>query len=183
MAYLTEQQLEQYADSADMTKSASINITENKSLAEITIFLSHSHADEKQVRGLIKLLAQRGIKIYVDWLDHSMPTKTNRSTATRIKDKIKSNELFMLLATKNALSSRWVPWEVGVADSIKHLDTILVIPVADKSGRFAGNEYLQLYKRLVISTNGIPSIFNPNETENGSGFEKYAKNARRIILG
>jgi len=183
MAYLTELQLEQYAVSPEMTKTAGAFIKESKSAAELTVFLSHSHADEKRVRGLINLLAKLGIKLYVDWLDHTMPKHTTRETASKIKAQIKSNDVFMLLATTSALASRWVPWEVGVADSIKPLDTIVVVPVADKSGRFEGNEYLQLYKRLVIATDGHPAIFNPGDTQNGSRFDAFARNTRKIIYG
>ncbi len=183
MAYLTESQLDQYSVSLEMIKTASTFIVESRAAAEISVFLSHSHADEKRVRGLVNLLSKQGIKLYVDWLDHSMPKQTNRETATRIKTQIKNNDVFMVLATVNALASRWVPWEVGVADSIKSQDTILIVPVADKSGQFEGNEYLQLYKRLVISNAGAPSVFNPGDTQNGTRFDAFAKNTRKIIYG
>ena len=79
-----------------------------------------------------------------------MPRITNKETALRIKEKIKELDLFMLLATENALKSKWCPWELGVADSVKNWEEILIIPVADPSGEFKGNEYLQIYRHLRI---------------------------------
>jgi len=89
--------------------------------------------------------------VYVDWQDSDMPKATNRETAEKIKKQIAKNEFFLVLATNNALSSRWVPWEIGVADQVKaNHDKMGIIPVVDDSGQFKGNEYLQLYKRITL---------------------------------
>jgi hypothetical protein len=54
----------------------------------------------------------------------------------------------MILATQQAFASKFVPWEIGIADEIKGEKFILLIPVTDSGGRFQGNEYLQLYNHL-----------------------------------
>jgi len=132
-----------------LEKSASETyIKKSKQEAEVTVFLSHSHKDKELVEGFIQVLDEQGISVYVDWNDTEMPRITNGETAIRIKEKIKELDLFMLLATENALSSRWCPWELGVADSSKDWKKILIIPVADKSGKFKGNEYLRIYRFL-----------------------------------
>jgi hypothetical protein len=48
------------------------------------------------------------------------------------------------------MNSHWVPWEIGVADQIKTLANIGIVPVTDKHGNFEGNEYLQLYRRIEL---------------------------------
>ena len=56
-------------------------------------FLSHSHDDATKVEGLIVLFEEKGIKLYVDWKDHTMPDTPNVETARRIQNRIKSCDL------------------------------------------------------------------------------------------
>jgi len=150
MAYITESMLLDYAQDIQKRQQARSNIVLEKASAQKTIFLSHSHKDKDLVEGLINYLASFGIKIYVDWNDTGMPRITNRDTAERIKEKIRENSFFLILATENAMSSRWVPWEIGVADQMKH-ENIAIIPVIRNSdSEFKGNEYLQLYRCIQL---------------------------------
>ncbi|MBE7474276.1 MAG: toll/interleukin-1 receptor domain-containing protein [Anaerolineales bacterium] len=159
MTYLKEDQLRNIAK----FRGNSRFLESTKSVAKVSIFLSHSHRDREIVEGFITLLANSSqITIYVDWQDGDMPRITNRDTAQRIKLKIGELNLFMILATKNAMNSKWVPWEIGVADSKKPLNRILVVPVADPSGHFYGNEYMQLYQRIEVSSSGDLGVFEPN---------------------
>ncbi len=137
-------------------------LVESENQAQITVFLSHSHKDKELVEGFIELLAEQGIYVYVDWNDSSMPRITNGETARRIKERIRELQLFFFLATENALNSKWCPWELGVADSLKSWEDILIIPVADPSGQFKGNEYLQVYKHLELVWNKEAYIVTPN---------------------
>src|SRR3546814_18088347 len=58
---------------------------------------------------------------------------------------------FVLLASKNSKDSRWVPWELGVADGYKGLTKIALFPASDSSHEqaWASWEYLGLYRRIV----------------------------------
>jgi len=141
MAFLTESLLREKASRFQKVASASSEyFLESVHQANITVFLSHSHNDKELVKGLIELLAEQGIYIYVDWNDSSMPRITSGETARKIKKRIGELQLFFFLATENGLNSKWCPWELGVADSFKRWDDIIIIPVADPSGRFKGNE-------------------------------------------
>jgi len=169
MAFLTESLLRDKARSFGIYKSAEY-ITESIRQAQITVFLSHSHKDKELVKGLIELLAEQGIYIYVDWNDSDMPRITSGETAKKIKNKIKELDFFFFLATENALNSRWCPWELGVADSLKEWDDILIIPVADPSGQFKGNEYLQIYKHLEYDKVTYEAyVVNPGFSKIGKG--------------
>ena len=181
MAYFTESQLRAYRYSAPHQRSASRNIKSYRSQAKVSIFLSHSHQDKDLVEGYINYLGSLGIEIYVDWQDASTPQITSGATARHIKQKIRENMLFMLLATKNAMNSKWVPWETGVADEIKGESNVFIIPVADPQGRFHGSEYLQLYRRVIIADDGNVAVFEPNEA-NGIYFENVLR-SKAAVLG
>jgi len=165
MAFLSESLLRK--KSREFTKAASKYFSEDEYQAQITVFLSHSHKDKEVVEGLIELLAEQGFYIYVDWNDRNMPRITSRETAIRIKEEIENLQLFFFLATENGLDSKWCPWELGIADSLKNRDDILIIPVADPYGQFKGNEYLQIYKHLEITYDNISYVVKPGFTKTG----------------
>ncbi|MDR1324299.1 MAG: toll/interleukin-1 receptor domain-containing protein [Candidatus Margulisbacteria bacterium] len=161
MVYLSEKRLLAKSRVSENSHFSKSQLTQ----ARYSVFLSHSHLDKEFVYGFEQELKEIGISAYIDWRDASMPTITDRKTADKIKNKIAENDLFMVLATKNALKSAWVPWEIGVADQTKGENKIFIIPVADDSGKFIGNEYLQLYNQVIISDNKELGVFRPNMNE------------------
>jgi len=150
MEYINEAMLRRYATDSYKLMEAGIHIKKYALTGIKRIFLSHSHKDKMLAEGLINYLGTIGIDLYVDWNDTNMPKITNRQTAESIKSQIVLSDFFLILATSNALNSKWVPWEIGVADQIKGGRKMAIIPVADDSGQFKGNEYLQLYKCIRL---------------------------------
>jgi len=111
----------------------------------VTIFLSHSHSDKKLVESTIVILSSLKVYVYVDWLDSELTFPPSGKTAIKIRRMIKENKKFILLATNDAINSKWCNWELGIGDSEKYIKNIAIIPVADNSGSWFGNEYLQIY--------------------------------------
>jgi hypothetical protein len=145
MSYLTEASLRSFSQSSEGLIIKSRLWKFSKDQARISIFLSHSHKDKELVEGLIEKLAYYSeISIYVDWQDSNMPRVTSRETAQKIKERITSLDYFLILGTKNAMESRWVPWEIGIADSTKSGEKIAIVPVVNLNDKFQGSEYLQL---------------------------------------
>ena len=126
-----------------------------------TAFLSHSHRDAELAKGLQGFFQAQGWLVYIDWEDTSMPSRPNRVTAQKIKDRIKYLDWFLYLATSNSASSRWCPWEIGYADSVKHIDRIVVVPTRDSAGYNHGNEYLDLYRHVRTAVGGGYGLFDP----------------------
>jgi hypothetical protein len=114
-------------------------------------FLCHSHKDENLVLGMLVLLEEEGIELYVDWKDHAMPEITDKTTASKIQQKIRERDIFLFLATGNSKASRWCPWEIGYADASNR--QIYIIPTSDNFTTY-GNEYLGLYDHIDHGTAG-----------------------------
>ncbi len=116
-------------------------------------FLSHSHDDLKNgyLDKAIVFLKNVGIKIYIDSKDSSLPPFTNEETAKRIKEQIRLNKKFILLATTNAIASKWCNWELGYGDSQKYINHIALFPLADSLESWTGHEYLKIYPRIEES--------------------------------
>lgn len=163
-----------------------LTVTESRSLknysfqADYHVFLSHSHKDKVAAKGLIYMLAREGLSVYVDWEDGELPRNPGRETAEKIKRMIKAAKYFLLLGTENAFNSKWVPWELGVADEAKTSGKILVAITQDGADR--GSEYLELYRRVELSSLGQAlRVVGPGATT-GSSVKSYFPSPQ-IILG
>ena len=78
-----------------------------------TVFLSHKHDDLEDLKGFIGYLERYYIvECYIDADDPGMPAKTSGETTTRIKKMIRNTDRFVLLATDNAIASKWCNWEL-----------------------------------------------------------------------
>ena len=109
------------------------------------------------------MLAREGVSVYVDWADSELPEKPGRETANKIKRVIKTSDLFLLLATDNALNSKWVPWELGVADEAKGTARVLLAVTEDASSK--GSEYTEIYRRVEkLSYPPYIRVLGPKET-------------------
>lgn len=128
-----------------------------------TVFLCHSHKDEQYVKGFVQLLNDAGWDAYVNWMDHDMPPHPNRKTAENIQRRIKQSTYFMFLATPNAMKSRWCPWEIGYADGVKPIRSILVATTRDNAGTTHGSEYLDLYRKVDFSKFNRLAVWEPGE--------------------
>lgn len=116
-----------------------------------TIFLSHKHDDLGDLTGVMELLEEFGVKIYIDSMDKKMPEQTCGETAVRIKEVIKYCDKFVLLATDRAIESYWCNWELGIGDTHKYINNIAIIPMKDVGvldSEYKGNEYLQIYPSI-----------------------------------
>lgn len=132
------------------------------------IFLSHSHADvhdfsTEDFRALLITLLNFSEDVYIDWLDPEMPTQTSEDTATRLKEKIDGCDRVLVVATSNAVNSRWVPWELGYGDKAKGVNNVVIIPIADPSGRWEGSEYLRLYPQVLKTDSEQLGVFPPSK--------------------
>ncbi len=138
-----------------------------------TVFLSHKHSDIEELEeatGVIEMLEDLGVKVYIDSMDNKMPDQTSGETAQRIKEVIKYCDRFVLLATEKAIESYWCNWELGIGDVHKYSSRIAVLPIKEKGQydfQYKGNEYLQIYPHI--------------DFEDGNSF--YRNNGGRISRG
>lgn len=153
MSFFTESQLKNQRRSVRTflsTNESLRNFKSESSYLKTKIFLSHKHDEIDYLEGAISLLKSYGVDVYVDWLDEGMPKTTSGLTAVKIKEKIKENHKFILLATEGAINSKWCNWELGLGDVAKYIENIALLPIKRDYIDFSGSEYLEIY----------PYIFN-----------------------
>jgi hypothetical protein len=149
--YITKSELQNFASSLSSGEQVRIRKAAASRTLSGATFLSHSSKDEELVVGAMKVLEGHGATVYVDEIDPEMPPYTTEETANLLKGRIRETKRFVLLASKNSKESRWVPWELGVADGNKGIAKIALFPATDSSQdkAWASWEYLGLYKRIV----------------------------------
>lgn len=149
--FVTSEELRAFAAKRSTEERASIRKTASERPLEGSTFLSHSSKDDDLVVGATIVLEGHGAKVYIDKVDPEMPPYTTEKTAALLKSRIKQTKRFVLLTSKNSKESRWVPWELGVADGYKTFDHIALFPSSDdaKDMTWASWEYLGLYLRIV----------------------------------
>lgn len=110
------------------------------------LFLSHSYLDKALVLTLVDLFTKAGYYIYVDWIDDVQLDRRNvtASTANFIKTRIKQCKGLSYVSTSNIVSSKWCPWELGVADGL-HDGKACILPILNQGNSYNGQEYLGLY--------------------------------------
>ncbi|NDV44167.1 toll/interleukin-1 receptor domain-containing protein [Flagellimonas sediminis] len=148
MSFITESQLASYRSRTKMFSKSDIVVLNESSSHDKTkpmVFLSHKHGEIEILQDVIAFLNEEGVEIYVDWMDEEMPAYTNAKTALRLKEKIKISNKFILLATPNAISSKWCNWELGIGDVEKYIENIALFPINRTYQSFSGAEYLKIY--------------------------------------
>lgn len=149
--YTTRAELRSFAEG--LLKEQRINLRKSAEARAPTnaTFLSHSSKDDDLVDGAMRVLTNHGALVYIDKIDPTMPPYTNAETARKLKERVKQSKKFVLLASENSKESKWVPWELGIADGYKSLPNIALFPAVEDRGKTAWTswEYLGLYRRIV----------------------------------
>lgn len=141
MSYITEAQLASYRSrTKTFSKNDVITLNESSSRDKTKpmIFLSHKHDELVILQDVVAFLNAEGVEIYVDWMDDEMPAYTNAKTALRLKEKIKVSDKFILVATPNAINSKWCNWELGLGDAEKYIEHIALFPINRTTQNFSG---------------------------------------------
>jgi hypothetical protein len=141
MAFLTINELDQ----REFTKAFSLNESLGAKDYDKKLFLSYRRKDKKYVKPIVELLTKLGARIYIDYIDDTLPDKPNNLTAAILRDRIKGSDKFILLATPNASESKWIPWELGLGDGAIKYENVAILPVTRNSNNWDEQEYFEIY--------------------------------------
>lgn len=164
MAFITFNDLQ----SRELTKAIAVNESLNfGEKFEKQIFLSYRRKDRQYVRPIVDILKRLGAKIYIDYLDDSLPEKPNTETAAILRNRIQKSDKFILMATPNSSDSKWIPWELGLGDGFLNYNNVAIMPITQFSNSWAEQEYYSIYGyvRKADSTDGSRydyAIFYPD---------------------
>jgi hypothetical protein len=163
MAILTKADVRAYARATSSNFAADeILINEHKRYSagnkKFHVFLSHRYADKTELRGLVAMLEDLGISVFLDWREYP---QFNRATATKaiaaaIKSDMRRCSVLLYAITSTVSSSIWMPWELGLFDGMKA--RVATVPLAAKPGEFPGLEYAALYPWVERTTVNGASI-------------------------
>lgn len=118
------------------------------------VFLSHSSKDKDILPSIINFISQYGVNVYIDKSDVELPRKTSPETGEILKNRIQKAKKFIVLVSENSKDSKWIPWELGIADEKKKIENVALLPSVQSSSQsnWPEQEYLGLYPRIVLET-------------------------------
>jgi hypothetical protein len=90
------------------------------------VFLSYRRKDEARIKSVVGFLIAQNVSIYVDYLDSTLPNPPDYTTAKILRERLKTCDKFILLATPNSKESYWMPWELGLGDGFTGYDNTIV---------------------------------------------------------
>lgn len=124
-----------------------------KALASKNLFLSHSHRDVAHLGAALGLLEMHGASVYVDVRDAAIGGDPNE-IAERLRKAVVTCGRLVALVTEATSTSRWIPWEMGLADGSAGSTQIALLPLraAGASELWAQQEYFDLYGRIEYVT-------------------------------
>jgi hypothetical protein len=128
------------------------------------IFLSHSSNHAREVRAIKRRLEGMGYSVYVDWVEDEEldRSKVTPATAARLRHRIASSRSLLVHASEGASLSRWVPWELGIADGIHHRVAVLPVLAGDRrTVVYKGVEYLALYPYVDFEREPSEEVSRP----------------------
>lgn len=148
--YITPSRLRARARFAINEEASIVRKAQQRAPASST-FLSHSTKDSAILPEVIKLLEDHGASVYVDKKDPALPPITSRVTASTLRDRLRQSRKFILLTSPNSKDSRWMPWELGLADGYRSPQNVAILPTPETAQERAWSEqeYLGIYDRIV----------------------------------
>lgn len=157
--------------------------TKHFSSYRTTVFISHKHSDLSELQDIIGFLENiYDVEVYIDSQDPTLPNYTCEATAMRIKDVIEHADKFILMATNDAIESKWCNWELGYGDSKKFPENLAIFPINDSNlseSSYKGHEYLKIYPHIV-KYNGNEKYRNGNFVKAGYYVSTLRDNVNHI---
>jgi hypothetical protein len=147
------------------------------------IFLSHSSSDAELILGVKALLEDRGLVVYVDWIDDAQVDRSNvnRKTADLLRQRMRQAGSLIWVATSAASSSKWMPWELGYFDGFRP-NQVAILPLVDNpNDSFKGQKYLSLYPvvRQDFYTSGEKDVFVEDRTRCWSTLRSFTSGSAK----
>lgn len=126
------------------------------------VFLSHSSKDDSLVPGVVAFFRKFNAGVYADDFDKRLPNPPSTATAIILKGEIRKLPRLVALATPNSYTSRWIPWELGLADGFRGIPPNAILPITQEGQipPWLTTEYLHLYPK-VVNINGSWMVTDP----------------------
>jgi len=130
-------------------------IVASVNMQQFDIFLSHNSIDRETVNEAYLALCALGYDVYLDRVHDTQlnPLQVTKDTAAKIRERILQSRSLVVATSAAIVSSRWVPWELGLADG--SIGKVAALPILESTqGAFSGSEYFDVYPKVEIGREG-----------------------------
>ena len=118
------------------------------------VFLAHSSKDKACLRLVEEFFKSFDAGIYPDEGDKNLPVIPAHQTVQMLKGNIFTYPRLVILVSPNSKDSNWIPWELGLADGLKGVSKVALLPITpDPDGEeWALQEHLGLYPLIYLES-------------------------------
>jgi len=158
MAIMTFAKLADYArrsrslPNENRSSRAFLKVEAAKKDHDTKIFLSHSSKEsDEAIEGTLSFFKiEFNAKVFVDRKDANLSGIPSTEAAPYLKENIIKIPKFVIMMSPDTYSSKWIPWELGLADGSKGYDKIALYFVnQDGTDNIASKqEYFGLYPQM-----------------------------------
>lgn len=140
------------------------------SRTENCVFISHHKNDKEIAKKIAEYIYASGVDIYFDEFDNSINKDNPDSVVNAIKRGINRSSHMLCILSKDALRSKWMPWEIGYG-----YDRLLVAGVIIKGLSYSVlPEYLQIVP-IIQGTNTLNAYISDLANRDESSLIREAK--------
>jgi hypothetical protein len=91
----------------------------------------------------------------------AVPDGLDPTATDQCKQGIRDCTVFLLLVSHHSLQSLWLPWELGLAESLKPAMAIALVPLEEVTGTAACEALLRRYHTLRPDEHQAAVLFSP----------------------
>jgi hypothetical protein len=111
------------------------------------VFISHRFADSDAVRKVKAELEARQFSVYLDLDDPELEGKSDSEVAPILRKRMQRSGVILFVVSKNSVTSKWMPWELGYMDGANGNGIILRM-TDDALQGIEGQEYLDRFPKV-----------------------------------
>ena len=148
------------------------------------LFISHSYRDKDHIIALRHFFKRAGFSVYIDWIDDPTLDRTNVTSATAelIKKRLEQCRGLAYIDSYNIPTSKWCPWELGIADGL--LGKVCILPITQyDTFEYREREYLGLYPYLEMGRDNRQLCISPQSNSSLTNLLNSYKPLRTWLYG
>lgn len=142
------------------------------------IFLSYNYNDLDIAKQFFELLSiEYNLSVYADFIDDSINRNiVDRNTAEVLIKRMKQCKKLVYIHSKFSTTSKWCPWEVGLASGLNNFECAILPLVEEDDSEFTRQEYLLIYPTVCYLSNKMKkSFFVKCDNDKFHEIDKWAK--------
>lgn len=144
---IARSELRRFETSTERILEARRRRTHQRSDANGRVILTAAEQDRALQRPALHFLVSQAASLYVDVRESGDPDREPEGYDLWLRTCLAHGRSLVLVATQEGLASKWVPWQLGLAEGFLGRENVAVLPVDDYVP-FRGSALVEIYPTI-----------------------------------